>query len=386
MTYPVRARRIRRGGVTAPGGEQFTWMTDLEAAGGMYYSIPGIALGGDDFEISGEFWTDDVTGTEYIVSGTATGNNEIVIRINGSNLEFLAYVGTTLQTACSVAFTANELHTFVAKYTGTTASLRINDGTEDTETWALNGSQNIVNIGRNSAGNYFDGIIRNIRIWTGGDRTTGTLARYYRLDESSGIVIFDVASGQNGSTVNITDDERELFLKDGFGDWVNVYWPNLLTRSEEFDNAIWGKFGSPAPTVTANQSVSPIGTLTADRVTWSAGTAVLQQQSLMYTSGQTWTLSFYVKAVSGTQSFRLTAFDGVTPYPSTNKVANSEWQRFSHTFTVGNTTSNGNAAIIRDSINNAADLYIWGAQLEEGSSATPYKKTTDTAGRKIEVA
>jgi hypothetical protein len=67
---------------------------------------------------------------------------------------------------------------------------------------------------------YVEGIIRNLKIWTGGDRTTGTLVRWYPLNENSGTNAFDLIGGQDGSTVNITDNERELFIKDGFGDWI----------------------------------------------------------------------------------------------------------------------------------------------------------------------
>lgn len=391
------------------GGMQ-SWTTDLSAAGGMYYDIPALVVG-TEFEIEGEFYNDDTTGTEYIVSGTAVGDDEIVVRVNGSNLEFLAYVGTTLQTACSVSFTADVLHTFVAKVTGTTASLIINGGTPSTQTWALDGNQDIDNIGRVSSGSFFDGIIRNVKIWTGGDRTTGTLERFYKLNESTGTTIRNFASTDgtgDGTTVNITDAERELYRQDADGNWINKQWPNLFERSEEFENAYWE---NEDLTVSANATIAPNGSTTADELVEDATETATEHKCFHVLTSldltKNYTMSIYAKK-NTRDMIKFFGFgngsNGVV-FDLTNGVfkINAPWESASIE-SVGNGWYRCIATVNPISSNFAhygmatkltggtymgdgtSGVYIWGAQIEEGTQATPYKPTTDTPGIKIEVA
>ncbi|MEY5100839.1 MAG: hypothetical protein RJA36_3558, partial [Pseudomonadota bacterium] len=75
---------------------------------------------------------------------------------------------------------------------------------------------------------------------------------------------------------------------------------NVLTYSQEFNNIIWGPSGVSTPT--ANTTIAPDGTLTADTVTATASTAPhLVTQTTAGLTGTPITMSVYAKA--GTHNF-----------------------------------------------------------------------------------
>ena len=78
---------------------------------------------------------------------------------------------------------------------------------------------------------------------------------------------------------------------------------NQLTWSEQFDNAAWPITNA---TVTANTTLAPNGTLTADTITENAAAGqhrFVRTPSL--TAGQEWTESIYVKRGVGSRQFQL---------------------------------------------------------------------------------
>ncbi|MBL4757399.1 MAG: hypothetical protein JKY32_07125 [Rhizobiales bacterium] len=170
---------------------------------------------------------------------------------------------------------------------------------------------------------------------------------------------------------------------------------NLLTFTEEFDNAAWIKVGL---TVSANVTVAPDGTNTADKLIESALTEFhFLSMTPSFTTKDT--ASFFVKAAerdevsvflsdSGNQgvNFNLT---NVTAIPTDAQTSGSieavsgapGW------FKCAVTKINGVAAVgFRIGIRNGAltsylgdgtsGVFMWGAQLETGSSATAYQKVT----------
>ena len=77
---------------------------------------------------------------------------------------------------------------------------------------------------------------------------------------------------------------------------------NLLTYSQEFDNAAWGKSGA---TVTANQIVAPDGNTTGDYLNSTAAFQFIRQSLGTTTANAAYALSIYVKPVSGSVSITL---------------------------------------------------------------------------------
>ena len=151
---------------------------------------------------------------------------------------------------------------------------------------------------------------------------------------------------------------------------------NLLTHSEEFDQWTIGS----SSTVTPNAATAPDGTLTADRVSNPATGSTFVGNGAVFV-GTTYTASVYAKAVTpGTNDTFTFNVGGGGVNSSSEFTATAEWQRFTFTATpVSVTGAGGNRLYINNEGDGfATDVYFWGAQLEEGSTASVYAPTTST--------
>jgi hypothetical protein len=181
---------------------------------------------------------------------------------------------------------------------------------------------------------------------------------------------------------------------------------NLLTYSEQFDNAAWTKV---ATTVTANATTAPDGTTTADLLV--SNTALTNHAVYFLSSlaaGVTYTVSVYAKA-SGysnlvisdwNEATRLATFNlsngtvalsgtgaTVTLSSPTITAANNGFYLCSVTIsksTAGQVSFYVNSASSYSG-DNTSGIYIWGADLRTGSSAGTYQRIAaatdyDTAG------
>ena len=182
---------------------------------------------------------------------------------------------------------------------------------------------------------------------------------------------------------------------------------NLLLRSEEFDNASWPKTGTP--TVTANSSVSPDGTTTAELFTrTTTGPTFIQQILVKAASALTYTFSVYAKQSVG--NFIALRTQGTYPARAdvvfnlgTGAIASAAsvvagfasasatitplvngWYRLTLTATTDAVTnfqavvsvnSNGGQVDGTDSVSNSA-CFLWGAQLEQSTTVGEYIPTT----------
>jgi hypothetical protein len=175
---------------------------------------------------------------------------------------------------------------------------------------------------------------------------------------------------------------------------------NLLLRSEEFDNAAWVK---TAATVTANSTTAPDGALSADLLAEdSTLNSHIASQAITYSNGTSYTYSVYLKAHTRTHCFIVSSTSGFLNAVSVNlstglattaagsptniqsqAVANG-WYRVS--FTAVSTVNASVAHEIRLSTDGVWDnrsytgdgtsgIFIWGAQLVQGTSAGDYKAT-----------
>jgi hypothetical protein len=138
---------------------------------------------------------------------------------------------------------------------------------------------------------------------------------------------------------------------------------NLASWSEMFSDASWSKTGI---TVTPNVALAPNGTMTADRIQFSSSNRALTQTTSLGT-GVVCTSSFYVLGTAGeTLLFAAGGLDQLV-------TLTGSWQRISTTKTSINSTINvstfGGAT--------ARDIFLWGAQLVEGTSALDYFPTTN---------
>jgi hypothetical protein len=185
-----------------------------------------------------------------------------------------------------------------------------------------------------------------------------------------------------------------------------VAW-NLLQYSEQFNNGIWSKSRT---SVLPNTAISPDGDLTATTLiedTSNATHRVFQSVSKSSTPIQ-YTFSCYLKAKERTFAQIRIAENGeldsasavinlstgqlIGTYGTYSNVSgsvvslNNGWYRLSITVTSVNASSiigfilpalNGDLASPSYLGNGTSGIYIWGAQLVEGSSALEYFPTTD---------
>ena len=167
---------------------------------------------------------------------------------------------------------------------------------------------------------------------------------------------------------------------------------NLLTYSEQFDNAGWIKADT---TITANTIAAPDGTTTADTIAASTtGNYRYAYQTLTLTNGTTYTLTAYFKFKIATYVWLLgetsgdvfglfnisngtlgAASAGVTT--SITALANG-WYRCAMTFTVSSATASQQIGFGVADSNNAsippaaagADAYVWGIDLKTAADQT----------------
>jgi hypothetical protein len=137
---------------------------------------------------------------------------------------------------------------------------------------------------------------------------------------------------------------------------------NYLTYSQNFDNAAWDKQGA---TVTANDTTAPDGTMTADKVVFSGANKTIRQALNM--AGATITASVYIKGTAG-QTI------GIDDIFATQQVITltGEWQRVQ--FTAASPNGYGLGISTFGGVT-ATTIWVWGAQLVEGSVAKDYQKT-----------
>lgn len=190
------------------------------------------------------------------------------------------------------------------------------------------------------------------------------------------------------------------------------YRENLLLTSGQFSNTNWSAIG--AITATANATIAPDGTLTANKLVVGSGTALNatalgQQPNKPAATATPYTFSVHVKAgewntirvymrengntsnsadlafnaATGAYQYGASAVGTFTNASGSFQSIGNGWYRVSLTATTSTEVAIRAQVYSYDSVATTGDgtsgIYVWGAQLERGSAATPYTPTTSAA-------
>ena len=238
------------------------------------------------------------------------------------------------------------------------------------------------------------GVQRGLRQSIGGGLGTGDI---FTLSPAS----FDFArTGTKDKRITFSRASSATYV--GADGLIKTTPVNLLTNSEKID--AWSKVNM---TVTANATTAPDGSTTADKIVGSSGSSIKRVFRGGYGSG-TFAASVYLKAAEYDYGY-VGIYDGTTVYESVlvnltngsflkfsgnsvtysiNSVGNG-WYRVSTTLTSSNAYINVGLSDVADPsvaagghFNATGDgtsgIFVWGGQLEEGSTATDYIPTTST--------
>jgi len=153
---------------------------------------------------------------------------------------------------------------------------------------------------------------------------------------------------------------------------------NLLTYSEQFDNAAWTKQTGITITANTTETLDPSGYYGADKVVSTNGSTGFFQAGLSLNTTLSYTRTIYLKGAVGGETLKLKDPSGFGP--TTNVTLTNSWQRYEH-----KTTATGDAyqGLWVDDISNGATIYAWGAQLEAGAYATSYIPTLSTSVTRV---
>lgn len=193
------------------------------------------------------------------------------------------------------------------------------------------------------------------------------LKGYWALSEGDGAIAYDSSGEKNYGTINgATWIPRQATIPQlGLMDWSKG--SNMITYSEDFSEWI----SSSNVTITDNVVISPEGSQNAGLINFTSGGNYFQNNGSPIVPGNTYTISCYVKrALSTNQVFTLYGNNNKT---SGSLTATSEWQRLTYTFTADSTNF---ASGISTSA--ACQIYLYGFQVEAGSSPSAYRKTNGT--------
>lgn len=155
---------------------------------------------------------------------------------------------------------------------------------------------------------------------------------------------------------------------------------NVCLYSEKFDQAPWETGASVA--VTPNAAIAPDGNMTAYQLNATGATVSANRTRNIHNVnpiGLTFTFSIWLKSVSGTSFSTPIRLSNAADSNGNeiNVTVTGTWQRFTITqaFTATSTA-------IRWQINYSStgrNMYAWGAQVEQGATATSYIPTTTAA-------
>ncbi len=228
-------------------------------------------------------------------------------------------------------------------------------------------------------------------------RTYGTRIGLPAFDPAASA--YFAATGITGATQQAAIDNLVKGLKtDGIWSKMKAVYPfvtdnrNLASYTEDFSNIYWIKTGGSA--IVSNTTTAPNGTTTADTFITASGSMTNRMvSSTLDIIGQTVCVSIYAKSdtfnrirLSNNASNVISAdfnLDTGTLVGTTGSVISTSissvgngWYRCSMSYVATDATVLFRMPLITSGI--SSSIFVWGAQLELGSTATTYQPIATT--------
>ena len=286
---------------------------------------------------------------------------------------------------------------WVKSTSGTNQVVSISDSSE-------NNNANIVTVGSewqritstynallSANGNFWIGLLgleatvltTDVLVWGAQFELGSTVTAYQRVDAAtdmteSGVISFPFIR------MDLSDDTLMTNI---------TSTKNLFRYTEEFDNGYWIK---QAGTITPNEIIAPDNTLTADKFTASSSGESFFYRASPLNIGDVATFSIFAKAgtspylqlslnFSGGQDIWINMSNGSIVLDETSGKASSTsvgngWYRITVVNMLHNSANKNILIGVSETGSNtnrwqgiSKTAYLWGAQLEQGSIATPYE-------------
>lgn len=249
-----------------------------------------------------------------------------------------------------------------------------------------------------------DGVFAN-RTYLG-DGTSGVLVWGAQLEQRSSVTAYTATTTQpitnyvpvlRTAAANVARFDHNPVTGESLGLLIEEQRTNLLTYSEQFDNAAWTKTDAA---ITANTVVAPNNTLSGAKFIPNSGLIGDLRRNIAYIAGTIYSVSLFFKA-DGLDQIKLvlgfgwvnTAADRTLTVSLVNKSVVSAgnawvsgsvffvdygngWYRLQATTTSATTTTTSYISLQNAALGDGfSGVYIWGAQLEVGAFPTSYIKT-----------
>lgn len=260
-----------------------------------YVSVPSWSASGD-FDISGSFTTPATIGTQIIL-GSSSSNNHFLATFAGGSLQ--ARINGTNLTPAITGLVGSTTYDYTLVRVGSSVTLTVtgvgSQGYTNAGTFVLDA------FGRYGSGLYFSGQIPGTltMIGSGGTRT-------YDFNQSTGSVLPDTTSSQDGTLTNFPTDDSQWVDIGGGGPTYTLTANNAaFTTSGQSSTLSASRLlaASPAPFTTSGQGVSLLAgrvlaashaafTTNGQAVGLLAGRALAADHAAFTTTGQSVTMTY----------------------------------------------------------------------------------------------